>query len=457
MEELRSGRRLVSQRPPRSDGHGDGIDRISGLPDDLLLGVLARLRCARAAAHTSLLSRRWRGLWRQLPELTFRKVAPDALLAALAQVARTELSLLDIDVHEGHRFSPSGVAALLRIAARLAPSELRLIVWGLSEDRETAVEVPRFHRTTSIKLCVWNLYLALPDYKQGSAFPVLERLSVEGCVVNVGALILQCPQLRVLEVCSCSGVGTLRVRSTTIENLDVQDVWLGGVDIVAPALKRFTLSSYSDCSFSLSFSAPIVKNLYWSCGFDPSFHGISELWSMSGMHVELKERVNLLCLDIDAQESKKDANLMQKIAQFPDFSAMKLYLATSGHAYGAMVFNLLGLCTAIKTLKIVMRQLQFRKPCPPFCPCDQPDNWRSEIISLDFLEEVEIEGFQGAVYEVDFFKHIFRCAPMLKVIIIRLSDEASRKGCKKIYHMFKACPSLKWYFYRNCGEQVSYA
>ncbi|KAL6639245.1 hypothetical protein ACP70R_022975 [Stipagrostis hirtigluma subsp. patula] len=40
----------------------DGADLISALPDDMLLEVLARLRCARAAAHTSLLSRRWRGL-----------------------------------------------------------------------------------------------------------------------------------------------------------------------------------------------------------------------------------------------------------------------------------------------------------------------------------------------------------------------------------------------------------
>jgi hypothetical protein len=87
--ELRSGRRLSSQppsiakcrcRPRRDPSHGGGIDHISSLLDDLLLLVLARLRCARAASHTSLLSRRWRGLWWRLPELIFR------------EVGRTELS-----------------------------------------------------------------------------------------------------------------------------------------------------------------------------------------------------------------------------------------------------------------------------------------------------------------------------------------------------------------------------
>ncbi|KAL6657585.1 hypothetical protein ACP70R_005365 [Stipagrostis hirtigluma subsp. patula] len=113
--ELRPDRRPGSQ-PPRGarrrrrprrrlGGDGDGVDRISGLPDDLLLQVLVRLRCARAAVRTGLLSRRWRSLWRRLPGLYFRGVAPAALEAALAQVALPNLSLLDVDVLDSHRFS----------------------------------------------------------------------------------------------------------------------------------------------------------------------------------------------------------------------------------------------------------------------------------------------------------------------------------------------------------------
>ena len=107
---------------------------------------------------------------------------------------------------------------------------------------------------------------------------------------------------------------------------------------------------------------------------------------------------------------------------------------------------------------LILLLLQYRKPCSPTCPCDQPGDWRSQIISLAALEEVEIEGFEGAAYEVDLVKHLIRCAPMLKVITIRLLEKASPygRGCKKIYCMFKACPSLKWSFYHSSGKLVSY-
>ncbi|OEL23164.1 hypothetical protein BAE44_0015813, partial [Dichanthelium oligosanthes] len=82
--ELRSGRSLLSEPPlgarrrrrPRTRPYcdNDGLDHISGLPDDLLHQILIRLRCARATAHTSVLSRRWRGLWRHLPDLSFRDI-----------------------------------------------------------------------------------------------------------------------------------------------------------------------------------------------------------------------------------------------------------------------------------------------------------------------------------------------------------------------------------------------
>ncbi|CAN6175388.1 unnamed protein product [Urochloa humidicola] len=225
-----SRRRVAGPCVPGGAG-GGGVDRISGLPDDLLLHVLARLRCACAAAHASLLSCRWRGLWKHLPELTFREISPGALDAALAQVARhtelSSLSLLDIDVPPGHRLSPAAVSSLLRAAARLAPAELSFVAWGLPEDRHTAVEVPCFHRTTSVKLAVWNLAVTLPEADGGGfPFPVVEKLSIDGCSFNFGALISRCPRLRVLEARCIDSIGTITVRSAALRPLRAL-MWTG--------------------------------------------------------------------------------------------------------------------------------------------------------------------------------------------------------------------------------------
>ncbi|CAN6178176.1 unnamed protein product [Urochloa humidicola] len=45
---------------------GDGIDRLSRLPDAILKNVVSRLP-AKDAARTATLAPRWRGLWRSVP------------------------------------------------------------------------------------------------------------------------------------------------------------------------------------------------------------------------------------------------------------------------------------------------------------------------------------------------------------------------------------------------------
>ncbi|CAN6344599.1 unnamed protein product [Urochloa humidicola] len=47
-----------------------GEDRLSALPDDVLVLILLRLSTL-DAARTSLLARRWRRVWGLLPELSF--------------------------------------------------------------------------------------------------------------------------------------------------------------------------------------------------------------------------------------------------------------------------------------------------------------------------------------------------------------------------------------------------
>ncbi|RLN34499.1 hypothetical protein C2845_PM03G07180 [Panicum miliaceum] len=456
--ELRSGLTLRSEPPLRSRrpcrpltgpyGDTDGVDHISGLPDDLLLQILVRLRCDRAAAHTSLLSRRWRGLWRHLPELSFR---------GLAQVSRTELCLLDIDVPEHHRYSTAGVDSLLRTAARLAPVVLSLEFRGDMVGPEIPVELNIFHRATSISLNVTNrvgyLYLRHPPLPaQGGEFSVLERLSISGCYLDIdtSVLVLQCPRLRVLELRHywLFGAGVVHLHSTTIEELVVApDLCIGGIDIVAPALKKFTMDTYMTKDFNVSVLAPMVKDIHWRCKCAYMNVAISEMWCLHELNLRMEESVCVLDLIIEMRNIPPDdpvLDLKQQIVHLPNFSVSRLDLITWGHVFGAMVLNLLGICAGIQSLKLFIDRVE-QEACPPNCPCVGPQDWRNQNISLMALEEVEIHNLEGSGHEVEFVKLVFRCAPLMKRMTVKLSPKVlpGNSGCKEICDILKAKPSVE--------------
>jgi len=138
---LRSGRRLVSpvaapsragrcvrRRRSPDGGNGDGVgeDRLSSLPLDLQLEVLARLRCARGAARTSALSvsRPWRGVWTQLRDLTFDgDVDLDSLAGALSRLgelaqARPKLNRLCIHLPGNLKLGDARISSLLDASRR---------------------------------------------------------------------------------------------------------------------------------------------------------------------------------------------------------------------------------------------------------------------------------------------------------------------------------------------------
>ncbi|KAM0886176.1 hypothetical protein ACQ4PT_029866 [Festuca glaucescens] len=313
--ELRSGRRLCSlptprprrsRRPPGFPG-GDGSDRISALPDEMLLEILVRLRCARAAAHTSGLSRRWRGLWKHLLELSFRDMSDDAIGAALFQVAGPALSFLEVEIPEEHSvLEPARVSALLLAAARLAPADLVFSLWGYAYDKDgdIPIEIPSFERTTSLKLDVMDHVLIPPA--GAVEFPLLEKLSVVCCRINTAELVRRCPRLRVFEIevfpSQDVAANRIKVHSPTIEELVVKvddvNVQLDSLDIMAPVLKRFSLRVNMAEDFTVSFSAPMVENIMWDCSCDEQNVGFGEKWRLHNLELVMKENVGVLRMQI---------------------------------------------------------------------------------------------------------------------------------------------------------------
>jgi hypothetical protein len=78
---------------------------------------------------------------------------------------------------------------------------------------------------------------------------------------------------------------------------------------------------------------------------------------------------------------------------------------------------------------------------------------------LTALEVVEINGFEGYNHEIDFLKLIFKCAPMLKIMVVVLSHEVSSPfdRCTQIRDIFGAYSSVDCYLFLTDGEYMSFA
>ncbi|KAK1661498.1 hypothetical protein QYE76_049657 [Lolium multiflorum] len=200
--ELRSGRRLRRSSPPPHGTRSRHMDRISALPDEMLLLVLARLSCIRTAAQTSLLSRRWRGLWIGLwtspTDLTFRGLAPETIETLFGRFAASpQVSTLDISLLQGCHGTRGAANSLLRATVRLSPEHLIFTLQDAYWNYVGDIELPCFERTTSIDIKAHNIWLQQP---LPGEFTALESLSITGKINNLGPLLIRCPSLRELSL-----------------------------------------------------------------------------------------------------------------------------------------------------------------------------------------------------------------------------------------------------------------
>uniref|UniRef100_M8B0L4 F-box/LRR-repeat protein 15/At3g58940/PEG3-like LRR domain-containing protein n=1 Tax=Aegilops tauschii TaxID=37682 RepID=M8B0L4_AEGTA len=338
---------------------------------------------------------RWRGLL--LPGRVLRGVAFHKLEAALGRVSPA-VSLLEIHVAKwACRLPPeqlrvSRVTSLLRAAARLAPEEFVLALPGESTRNTYDVELPSFHRATSIVLDAL-FFFKVPA---GVEFPVLETLSLSGCMVDLKALLPQCPRLRVLRI-KLTKFWTkgmdLMVHSASLQELVVENKWMRNVDIVAPSLKQLTMSMVSYIDKNISVMAPMMEKRWYS-----------------------------LLNEVDSCREAIQKHIVDA------FSVLELHLETAGHVFGAFVFHLIGMnCihSAMQRLRVVL-QRSMKEGCLTNCRCD-PMNWKTENMSLTALKEMEVDGFEGEDHEFDFLKLVVKSAPNLDRVTVKLSREDSSR------------------------------
>ena len=77
-------------------------------------------------------------------------------------------------------------------------------------------------------------------------------------------------------------------------------------------------------------------------------------------------------------------------------------------------------------------------------------------MSLTALKEMEVDGFEGEDHEFDFLKLVFKSAPNLDRVTVKLSREVSSSSdiCTKLYDIFGAYSYVECCVCLNSGEYM---
>ncbi|XP_051180115.1 putative F-box/FBD/LRR-repeat protein At3g49030 isoform X3 [Lolium perenne] len=438
---------IPAKRPKLSDG-GDGCseDRLSALPEDILINIVLRLANAAVAARTSVLSSRWRRLWALLPQILFRSsTGPHGIRAALLSHEAPVLLRLVVDLRDA---SPESVAVWLPIAAHRLHGDLFLVNVVRQNERGHeaaeggAFELPCFEKATSISLVLGYLGLSVPPL---GVFAVLT------------SLFMSCVKLH----------GNFAVHSDSLLEIDLKHLHgLEQLTVMAPALKRLcVICCLSKPSSTANISAPQLVSLEWAGYYDPRFTQLGKMDNLQrlrtsaflvyGQHdfghelnsnslrlirrFELIPRLSFMLIYVPNIANTQ--YLMKDITRLPNIAHMTLTIKPEGHFFGASVFHVLKMCTGVRKLVLTLisaaHHPEVQTACPSACVCNQQSNWKTEGLVLNRLRAVEILNLRGTEHEAALVKRLFDWATVLKKVTVTFHRSVAESTAKEFWQILR--------------------
>uniref|UniRef100_A0ACD5VL57 Uncharacterized protein n=1 Tax=Avena sativa TaxID=4498 RepID=A0ACD5VL57_AVESA len=346
-----------------------------------------------------------------------------------------------------------------------------------AEDRG-AIDLPCFEKATAIMVKLGFLGLALPPSGVFARLGDLQLVDIQlhGQSSGIGDLLSsqRCPSLRSLLVSDVRGLDSFNIHSDSLLHMKLSYLHhLQQLTVMAPALKRLKVSrcfndpANPDLSVA-NISAPQLMSLGWKNVIEPSTILLAKMMHLEKLCIELFiveeeetfkhnhycmkllrrfERIHTLHLLIYyPPHIYTGPYLMEHMPRLSDITSLKLGVIANGHSLGAISFDVLRRCTGVKKLDLnflLECQLEEQTLCPSGCNCDQPPNWRTEELALNFLEEIEIDGMKGTGHEVALVQRLFHWATVLKRMKIIFHDSGAESKAKELRQLLLSFYDMK--------------
>ncbi|CAL4898185.1 unnamed protein product [Urochloa decumbens] len=461
--------------PPHMDederrrGGSGGEDLISGLPDDVLHDILVRLGCARAAARTSVLSRRWRPVWKHMPELLLVSPSPppgpapasflDAVDGALDGCLSPALDRLAISLSADSdlRAPARRVAPWLRFAAERVAGKICLIVPPPLELplpprppaplEEAELELPACGGAKAIALKPQTTWRLRPP--PSGLFAALTALKINGGRMEGGELstlvCAQCPRLIDLNLSiHLVAVADVSIRS---DSLRFQANNTRRLEVVAPRLEVLTLTE----SIQAHVSAPKLAKLVWLGGaYDPRNHRFLDVSRrLKLLDIGLNSPAPSLMRQFDKVSVLRiETFILQGAAGYqrflnetkipPKCKVLGLSLFVNRHGLTPVILHLLRSCNGTRKFSLTLFDLKdsWTHPCPSSCPCCSEESHRIDNIDLESLDEIEINSYKVSHKDLEFLEMLSRCnAKFLKKLVINYKMSITPPETKEVRSM----------------------
>ncbi|XP_010429949.1 PREDICTED: F-box/FBD/LRR-repeat protein At1g80470 isoform X2 [Camelina sativa] len=245
-------------------------DRISGLPDDLLRRILSNLS-TKDSVRTSVLSNRWRYLWKHVPTLDLDsrglKYFFDTFMEESNQNVKLERFrwVYDADVEE---HCETSFVSLIDDVVNRGVSHMTLVS---KVDAPDSVRMPLslYSCATLVSLTLYGVALDAPPKSELVSLPCLKTMHLEAVKFD-GALIFEtlvsrCSAINELIIVTHphDHLGVVCVRSPSLRLFKLESMREEGGDpevkIYAPKLEYMSIINYQSESFIVQSIGPYAK------------------------------------------------------------------------------------------------------------------------------------------------------------------------------------------------------